>query len=156
MGQIIHKTGNIFTSYSQAIGHGVNVYGVMGHGIAVQFRNNFPRMYDEYRDLCKTNGLMPGSVFIWSAGTLQGGKEGFVYNIASQDAPGANADYGWLLSGVHRALTHADEHQIKSVSLPRIGAGVGGLEWEKVLQVLELVASWHTTDLEIWSLPDAK
>lgn len=94
-------------------------------------------------------------MFAWSAGHSNGGREMFVYNIASQDAPGRNADYGWLLSGVHRALSHADEHGIATVALPRIGAGVGGLDWDKVKQVLEVVASWHTANLELWSLPDA-
>jgi O-acetyl-ADP-ribose deacetylase (regulator of RNase III) len=152
MTKVIYKTGNIWTTKSRAIGHGVNTHGVMGSGIAVQFREKLPDMYAQYRVLCQRGELQPGGVFIYPLGT---DNEWLVYNIASQDAPGANASYEWLESGVRTAVQHAEKNGHETVALPRIGAGVGGLDWENVKLILEKVAAESTVDIEAWSLEGA-
>lgn len=156
MTQLTEKTGSIFETYAQAIGHGVNTHGVMGSGIAVQFKQRFPQMYEEYRRRCFAGELQAGGVYPYDAGPGQGGKHLFVYNIASQAAPGANATYQWLLMGVAAALRDADEKGIKTLALPRIGAGVGGLEWSRVRRVLEALAESFDCDIEVWSLPEVQ
>lgn len=80
MTKLIHKEGDIFTSTAQALGHGVNVCGLMGAGIALQFRKRFPDMYLEYQKHCLSGALNPGDYFVW---TLPDGRQ--IYNLASQD-----------------------------------------------------------------------
>lgn len=148
MTNLIHKSGDIFTTTAPAIGHGVNVHGVMGSGIAVQFRDRFPAMYEDYKVLCKKGSLKPGEMMPWEA------KPGmYVYNIASQDAPGPNARYEWLESGVKAALIHAAAHNISVIALPRIASGVGGLNERDCELILYNLAISSYVDIEIWTLP---
>ena len=154
MGRLILKTGSIWSSYAGGIGHGVNTHGVMGSGIAVQFKERFPDMYQQYRRMCLDDILEPGMIFPYLAGQSSGGREMYVYNIASQDAPGPNAKYKWLLMGVCRALEHAEEVGIATIALPRIGAGVGGLDWRRVEERLVIAADSFDVSIEVWSLPE--
>jgi O-acetyl-ADP-ribose deacetylase (regulator of RNase III) len=148
MGKLIEKTGDLFTTTAPAIGHGVNVHGVMGHGIAVQFRNRFPEMHEAYKVSCRKKDLTPGTTMIWEPFPGM-----FVYNIASQDAPGRNARLIWLRDGVEAALSHADGAGLSAVALPRIGAGIGGLAWDDVRSILSEIAESHKADIEVWTLP---
>lgn len=147
MAALIHKQGDLFNTEAHGIGHGVNTLGVMGHGIAVKFRDIFPEMYQQYRHFCETKQLVPGTTFIYEP------EDGyFVYNIASQDMPGANARLEWLRAGLEGALKHADLVDLGTLALPRIGAGIGGLVWEDVLALLTELAESHKTDIEVWTL----
>lgn len=148
MTKIIHREGDIFTSDAIAIGHGVNTHGVMGHGIAVEFRKRWPEMYQDYRKLCLNFGLFPGGVFVW----VEKGRQ--VLNIASQNRPGKDARIEWLEAGIKMALDHCDTMNIPVLALPRIGSGVGGLNAEDVEAVLEKQAAAHTCDIELWTLPE--
>lgn len=127
--------GNLFDVGAPAIGHGVNVRGVMGAGIAVGFRNSYPEMYSEYKALCSSGELQPGGVFPWkdeSSGV-------YIFNMASQESPGADARLEWLASSAGHALTIADELGIPYIAIPQIGCGIGGLEWDDVKRSLEQV-----------------
>jgi len=151
MGVIVHHTGDIFTTTSRGIGHGVNIAGVMGHGIAVQFRDRFPDMYNQYRVLCRNGNLEVGNSFIYE---IPGSKPPlFVYNIASQDEPGSNAQYGWLEEGVRAALIHADSQNLPTIALPRIGSGIGGLNEREVELLLSSLVAHFRASIEIWTLP---
>ncbi|MFE6967085.1 macro domain-containing protein [Agromyces sp. NPDC057679] len=147
MTKLIHRTGDLFTTDAPAIGHGVNVDpGVMGSGIAVLFRDRFPAMHAAYKVLCSRGDFPVGTVMIWESSTPT------VYNIASQDRPGKNAQLEWLRTGVEAALQDTDARGYDRLALPRIGCGIGGLNWDEVEPVLAELAAAHTTDLEIWSL----
>ena len=153
MTQLIHMTGNIFDTKSLGIGHGVNVDGVMGHGIAVQFRNRFPIMHEAYVLVCKQNSLEPGQTMIWPI-QLAGGKfQGYIFNIASQDRPGRNARMEWLRQGVKASLEHAEQAGMSSIALPRIGSGIGGLDAAEVEKLLTSLAAQSPVDIELWTLP---
>lgn len=90
--------------------HGCNCAGAMGKGIALQFRNKYPEMYQEYKMLCKTDRFTPGQVSDYNYGN------GHIYNLATQNG-------------------------IKSIALPAIGAGLGGLSCGEVKENIENIAS---------------
>lgn len=147
MTHVSYKTGDIFSSTAQALGHGCNTQGFMGAGIARAFRDRFPVMYEEYKARCDRGLLLPGEMFPWS---IPGGVH-TIYNIASQELLGANANYEWLASGVHKALLHAESLDIKTLALPRIGSGIGGLSEHKVEGVLLGLAASSPVDIELWT-----
>lgn len=147
MTKLIHREGDIWTTEAAGIGHGVNIVGAMGAGVAAQFKALFPAMYTEYADRCARGALAPGDVYVWK---LQNADR-FVYNISSQVQPGANARYSLLMRGVGRALRHADAHNVGVLALPRIGSGIGGLKDEKVEGILEALAELYETDIELWT-----
>jgi len=90
MSTFTEYTGNLFDSDAKALGHGVNTEGRMGAGIAVAFRNADPDMYEAYRQECWSGRLTAGGMFAYPSSGR------WVYNIASQDLPGAMPDWtGW-------------------------------------------------------------
>jgi O-acetyl-ADP-ribose deacetylase (regulator of RNase III) len=144
MTNLILRTGDMFTSDAPALAHGVNIAGVMGAGVAKFVKQKFPDAFLEYRTACWTGQLRPGGVHIFD--------EGFpvIYNVASQDLPGPHAKLTWLDTGIRAALTHADLNELSVIALPRIGCGIGGLDWADVEPVLRAAARDHYTDLEVW------
>lgn len=146
---IIHKTGDLFTSTAQALGHGVNTQGLMGSGIAPIFRSKFPDIFAPYAKACDDGFLNPGDMIpVFSRGR-------WIFNIASQKQPGPDARLEWLKAGVEASLAFAAEEGISSIALPRIGAGIGGLNWDDVVDVItEAATAYENITVELWSLPE--
>lgn len=150
-----YKVGNLFESTQPAIGHGVNIRGIMGSGIAVIFKNEFPAIFPPYKEACDNGMLTAGSMLPVKVGN--DGYTQWVFNLASQDEPGANARMDWVEDSAHAAFHYATEEGISGLALPRIASGVGGLVWDEVkLKLEEVAASYPDITLELWSTPDAK
>lgn len=145
MGKLIHKTGDLFTSDAGALAHGVNTRGAMGSGIAVQFRDRYPEMYQEYRVQCADKTLEPGGMMGWIP---ESGPA--IYNIASQDFPGPHAKIEWLSAGLWNALRDAEQRGIAAIAIPRIGSGIGGLPQEVVEAYVRGLAEASPVDVELW------
>lgn len=140
------KTGDVFTTTQDYIGHGVNTQGAMGAGVAKAVRDKYPHAYDVYRSACFNGKLKPGGAL----GVFDGGK--VIVNLASQEKTGADARYEWVFSScldAARILTHDGKKRVMAV--PQIGAGIGGLEWPKVQRVLETVEFiYPNLEFEVW------
>lgn len=133
------RDGNLFDQTDlDAWGHGVNCRGVMGAGIAVPFSRLDYSMYAAYKELCYNGDLSVGQFFPWK---LDDGR--YVYNIATQDKPGANATYTGLGIGLARAVQHAEQIGLRSLGIPRIGCGIGGLKWSLVREIIEETAEYE-------------
>lgn len=129
-------TGDLFASRPiRAYAHGCNCAGSMGKGIAVEFRNHWPEMFLEYKRLCAESQFNLGDVFKWKD------RECTVFNLGTQKTWRTKAQL-WAveksLSSMERMATEAG---LKLVGLPRVGAGLGGLSWERVKQVMNDVLS---------------
>lgn len=120
------KKGNLFATENTIIGHGVNIVGVMGAGIAKTFKDLYPDNFLLYKDLCKSNALKPGMVLV----TEEKGKT--IVNIASQDYPGPCARLEWIKQGLEKFY----QLGYTSLTLPWIGCGIGGLNKKDVETIL--------------------
>jgi O-acetyl-ADP-ribose deacetylase (regulator of RNase III) len=135
--------GDLFVNRfrAQALAHGVNCRGSMGAGIALQFRERYPAMFEEYRRLCKAQPreLNPGDVFLW-----RDDNRPWVFNLATQeDYWRSRATYQAVELTLHRMRDLADTEGVASIAMPRIGAGYGGLSWKKVRVLIdEVFATW--------------
>lgn len=148
---MIERQGNLFNTELRVLGHGVNTVGVMGAGIAKAFRDKFDRNYRLYRDACHQGALAPGQFVVSSEGTIT--DETLVVNIASQRDPGPDARYLWLFEGTREAVRFLVRNGYNSMAIPRIGCGIGGLEWEKVKKILEVIEIVYPEfEFEVWSL----
>lgn len=139
---MITKHGDLFTSAAPAYGHGVNCAGVMGAGIAKQFKEKYPHNYKNYRAACLAGQLKPGQIAV----NREKGK--FIVNMASQNKPGRDATYHWLFEAALTTATQAVEMGIDRVAVPQIGAGIGGLDWWKVQTILLAVETIANEDIE--------
>lgn len=154
MSKLTEHEGDLFSSTAPALGHGVNCFASMGAGIAVQFRQRYPEMYEAYRQECFARRLLPGNVYWWTAVNVETQEElRHIANISSQEHPGRNATMPFLIDGVTKALEYCEANNLATLALPRIGCGIGGLQYtEQVLPALEELATNSPVDIEVWSL----
>lgn len=147
---ITHVTGDLFTTPGlDALGHGVNCIGRMGAGIAAEFRRRYPAMWSVYSLRCRRNELRPGGLFAWDDPS-----DGWIYNLATQHGTGPRATLPAIQTSVQRMLAHARAAGVRRIGLPRIGCGLGGLDWTQVRRLLEtLAAPDPDIDLVLVSLP---
>ena len=88
---------------------------------------------------------------------MQGVNGTWVLNLASQNRPGADARLDWLTTSLHAAFTFCATEGLTGFAIPRIGAGIGGLDWPDVFKVIEQAAAAHPSiEIEVWSLPETK
>ncbi len=127
--------GNIFKIAGvNSFAHGCNCAGAMGKGIAVQFKEKFPEMYREYKSLCKKDEFALGDVLEYNYG------KGYVFNLGTQRTWKTKASIEAIELSLFRMLLFASREQIKKIALPKIGAGLGGLDWDDVKNVINKVA----------------
>lgn len=116
----------------------------MGAGIAVGFRERYPDMFEQYRALCKSSPRRfdPGDCFLYKADGRP-----WVFNLATQeDYWRSRATYQAIELSLTRMRELADAEGVRSIALPRVGAGKGGLSWKKVRVIIERVfADWAGT-----------
>jgi len=150
---LIHKTGDMFQTEQPAVIHGVNIAGIMGSGIAKTVRQLYPDVYEGYRSICKEGKLRVGEMLpIYGHSPTPGVASRWVLNAASQDEPGPSARYDWTEQSVRVALQFARDTGLEGVAICRIAAGVGGLEWDKVLPIVEKLADeFSDLTVEVWT-----
>ena len=123
--------------------HGCNCAGAMGKGIALQFKNKYPKMYSEYRAMCKDGLFNPGDVFDYNYGN------GHIYNLGTQVSWKTKARLEYIENSVGRMLELAASDNVTKIALPAIGAGLGGLNWNDVKEILNRV-SVNYPDIELY------
>lgn len=139
---ITYLSGDLFRNRmnAQAFAHGCNCQGSMGAGIAVGFKERYPRMYEAYRALCKSDPreFNVGDCFLWMDDSPH------VFNLATQENYWrSRATYDAIRAALTSMRTQADLHAITSIAMPRIGAGHGGLSWKKVRGIIdEVFGDW--------------
>ena len=141
--QFIEK-GDIFNIVGvNNYAHGCNCAGAMGKGIALQFKNKYPKMYSEYRAMCKDGLFNPGDVFDYNYGN------GHIYNLGTQVSWKTKARLEYIEDSVVRMLELAASDNVSKIALPAIGAGLGGLNWNDVKEILNMV-SVNNPDIELY------
>ena len=124
--------GDLFADPTiSAYAHGCNCAGAMGAGIAVAFKERWPRMFEEYRGRCADGRFGLGDVFVWSE------DDRTVYNLGTQEHWRKKAQLAALTRSLAKMVSLAKAAGIARIGLPRIAAGLGGLDWPKVKAALE-------------------
>ncbi len=132
---IEYVTGNLLEDPGDYLVNAVNTRGVMGAGIAKQFREQYPKMYIEYRNLCsKKDAIGPGKIHRYD---LPNGQ--VILNAFTKDHWKQPSQLWWVeqcLDYIYqivefRGMVGRGTHEL-SVALPALGCGYGGLEWEQV------------------------
>ncbi len=134
---IHYKTGNLFESETQAIINTVNTVGVMGKGIALQFKNSFPNNYKNYVKLCKENKFSIGDLIVFEEENLTVGKK-IIINFPTKTDWRKPSQYEYIEKGLKALKKVIAEQNIKSIGIPPLGAGNGGLNWNRVKEILEI------------------
>ncbi len=128
-------SGNLLDADVDALVNTVNTEGVMGKGVALQFRRAYPENYQAYRTACARGEVKIGSMFVHDTGRLE--RPRWIINFPTKRhwrSKSRIEDIDAGLTDLRRVLA---QHGIESVALPAIGAGLGGLRWEDVQPRIE-------------------
>lgn len=133
---ITYITGDILTSNAQALVNTVNTVGVMGKGIALQFKRAFPYNFRVYQEACRNKELKVGSMLVTTDSNLACGKK-IIINFPTKADWRKSSEYAYITSGLSALKDVIRKHNIRSIAIPPLGAGNGGLEWNKVKTLIE-------------------
>jgi O-acetyl-ADP-ribose deacetylase (regulator of RNase III) len=129
-------TGNILESDADALVNTVNTEGVMGKGIALQFKESFPHNYKVYSTACKYGEVRVGKVLAVRDKSLFGGEKTII-NFPTKTSWRKPSEYSYIIEGLKDLEKTIIEEGIKSIAIPALGAGNGGLNWERVKNLIE-------------------
>lgn len=132
---IDYRTGDILKDESEALVNTVNCVGVMGRGIALQFKNAYPENFDEYAAACKRGNVKPGKMLVHQTGTLTGPH--YIINFPTKRHWRGKSRIQDIESGLKDLIAVLREKQIHSVAIPPLGSGLGGLDWADVRPRIE-------------------
>lgn len=146
---IRYTTGDILRDDAEALVNTVNCVGVMGRGIALQFKNAFPKNFKAYKKACDAGEVEPGQMFIFETEDFTHPK--FVINFPTKRHWRGKSRIEDVESGLQALIEVIREHGIKSVAIPPLGAGLGGLEWIEVKQRIEAaLATFEDVDVRVY------
>ncbi|MEX0943643.1 MAG: macro domain-containing protein [Pseudomonadales bacterium] len=133
-----HRT-SLMTSQAQTLVNTVNTVGVMGKGIAAEFKSRYPKMFEEYKLICEQGELKPGSIWLWK------GDQTWVLNFATKKHWRSPSKIEWIQHGLMEFRRDYQKLGIREIAFPRLGCGNGGLDWADVRPLMVK----HLQDLPI-------
>ena len=132
---IKYVTGNLLNADAEALVNAVNTVGVMGKGIALQFRQAFPENYNFYRKACKRNEVVPGKMLVFVTGTLTNPR--YIINFPTKRHWKDKSRIEDIRDGLRDLIGVVISRRIQSTAIPPLGCGLGGLRWEDVCPMIE-------------------
>jgi O-acetyl-ADP-ribose deacetylase (regulator of RNase III) len=138
--------GNLLEAQVDAVVNTVNTVGVMGKGIALMFKERFPENYKTYAAACKAGDVRIGEMFVVSGVELDGPR--WIINFPTKKDWRHPTKLEWVSSGLVALNEVIREKRIKSIAIPPLGCGNGGLDWDVVRPLIEKSMS-DLADVEI-------
>lgn len=124
--------GNILEADAEAIVNTVNCVGVMGKGIALQFKQAYPENFVAYKHACDNGDVRPGSLFVYPTGSMLNPK--YIINFPTKTHWKGKSKIEHIEAGLQALVKEIKRLQIRSVAVPPLGCGNGGLQWSDVYQ----------------------
>jgi O-acetyl-ADP-ribose deacetylase (regulator of RNase III) len=146
-------TGDLLSSNAQALVNTVNTVGVMGKGIALQFKERFPLNLKLYKKACANKELQPGKLLVVHEPTIDG--ERIIVNFPTKTDWKQKSSYDYVESGLQELARFVKEERITSIAIPPLGCGNGGLKWEKVCPMMEYYLGDLPTEVYIYEPNEA-
>ena len=132
---IEYKTGDILREEVEALVNTVNCVGVMGRGIALQFKRAFPENFKAYVAQCKRHAMQPGRLFVFETGQLTSPR--YIVNFPTKRHWRGKSRIEDIESGSAALAEEIRSRNIRSIAIPPLGSGLGGLNWPEVRVRLE-------------------
>ena len=129
------KQGNLLKENAEALVNTVNCVGVMGKGIALQFKQAFPENFRQDEKACRAGEVQPGRMFIVPTGNLFYPR--YIINFPTKRHWRSKSKIEDIKSGLKALVAEVQELAISSIAIPLLGCGNGGLDWAKVKPLIE-------------------
>ncbi len=131
----IIKNGNLIENNAEALVNTVNTVGVMGKGVALQFKKAFPNNFNEYEHAAKAGKVQIGKVFVTETGKFTGPK--YIINFPTKKHWRYPSELKWIKEGLIDLRAFIIKSNIKSIAVPPLGCGNGKLNWMDVKPLIE-------------------
>lgn len=130
-----YKKGDILKEETEAVVNTVNTKGVMGKGIALQFKERFPYNYKQYKKACEAGEVETGKVFVTETGLLLNPR--YVINFPTKEHWKNPSKMEYIHEGLKDLVRVIRDKNVSSISIPPLGCGNGGLDWNEVRPAIE-------------------
>ena len=127
--------GNLLDAPTEAVVNTVNTVGVMGKGIALMFKEAFPENFRAYEEACKRKEIQVGHMFVTENLTFEGPR--WIINFPSKKHWRQPSKLEWIVDGLIDMRRVVEEKGIRSIAVPPLGCGNGGLDWSDVRPEIE-------------------
>lgn len=145
---IENKYDDLLDSQTEALVNTVNCVGVMGKGIALQFKKAWPDNFKAYANACKKGEIRPGKMFVFLS------KEKIIINFPTKEHWKERSKIDFIKEGLQDLIKIIAKYKIKSIAIPPLGCGNGGLNWKDVQPIIaEAFKSFP--DVQIFLYPPA-
>lgn len=134
MAVIEYTQGNILDAEAEALVNTVNCVGAMGRGIALQFKNAFPANYKAYAAACERGDVQPGRMFVYDTGQFS---PHWIINFPTKRHWRGKSRMEDIVAGLRALVAEIDDRGIRSIAIPPLGSGLGGLAWPDVRPMIE-------------------
>lgn len=141
--------GDIFQSCAQTLVNPVNCRGASGKGLALEFSRRWPEMAEAYQQACGRGEVRIGHPFLFRKEDRQ------VLCLPTKDDWRKPSKYEFIEAGLGAIRDRFKEWEIKSLAVPALGCGLGGLEWDKIKSVIVRYLSDLPIDIEVYE-PEAR
>jgi O-acetyl-ADP-ribose deacetylase (regulator of RNase III) len=132
---ITFTQGNLLAARAEALVNTVNTVGVMGKGIALMFKERFDENFRRYAAACKAKEVQTGKMFVTPVHELDGPR--WIVNFPTKQHWRAPSRMEWVVEGLQDLRRFLVAQNVKSIAIPPLGAGNGGLEWAEVREQIE-------------------
>ncbi|MGH9535789.1 MAG: type II toxin-antitoxin system antitoxin DNA ADP-ribosyl glycohydrolase DarG [Terriglobales bacterium] len=129
------KTGDILSEDAEAVVNTVNCVGVMGRGIALKFKQAYPENFEAYALACRRQEVQPGRMFVFTPGQLTNPR--YIINFPTKRHWHGKARIEDIEKGLVALVAEVSRRGIRSLAIPPLGAGLGGLDWAVVRPQIE-------------------
>jgi O-acetyl-ADP-ribose deacetylase (regulator of RNase III) len=130
-----YTSGDILNADVEALVNTVNCVGIMGRGIALQFKNAFPENFRAYVAACRREEVQPGRMFVFQTGAMTNPK--YIINFPTKRHWRGKSRIEDIESGLRALVAVIRERDIRSIAIPPLGSGLGGLSWDEVRARIE-------------------
>lgn len=154
---IEYKTGDIIAEDAEALVNTVNCVGIMGRGIALQFKNAFPENFNAYESACDLEQVQPGRMFVFETNQLTNPR--YIINFPTKRHWRGKSRIEDIEAGLYALVEEIKEREIHSIAIPPLGSGLGGLKWSdvrlRIADTLDALSGVKVIVFEPRSAPDA-
>jgi O-acetyl-ADP-ribose deacetylase (regulator of RNase III) len=136
---ITYTTGNLLAADAEALVNTVNCVGIMGRGVALQFKKAFPANFTAYAAACKRAEVQPGRMFVFETGKVTHPR--YIINFPTKRHWHGASRLSDIESGLKALAGEIASRRIRSIALPPLGSGLGGLNWPDVRAAIDRLLS---------------
>jgi O-acetyl-ADP-ribose deacetylase (regulator of RNase III) len=146
---ISYTSGDILNADVEALVNTVNCVGIMGRGIALQFKNMFPENFEAYASACALDAMHPGKMFVFETGQLTNPR--YIINFPTKRHWKGKSRIEDIDSGLVALREEIVRRGIRSIAVPPLGSGLGGLDWSAVKpRIVSALAPLQDVDVRIY------